>query len=176
MNEYTDSERLFLAFWPDADLRQRVQALAAPALEQSRARPVPGDNLHVTLVFVGNWPVDKRGQIELVVDSLSIPDETLEFERIETWQKPGVLALVGEDCPPAVTAYQRNLSAGMAALGWTPETRPFRPHVTFGRKTRRRVRRVLDEPLAWPCHQVALVRSEAGDNGSRYRPLRIWDR
>jgi len=87
---------------------------------------------------------------------------------------------VAQDCPEALAVYQREMSGAMAALGWTPETRPWEPHVTLGRKAQRSVRKTLEEPLVWPCRQVALVRSENGrsnvNGGAVYRPLRIWER
>jgi len=176
----TETERLFVAFWPDAELRERIEAVAAPAVERARARPVPADNLHATLVFVGNWPVQAREQIEMVVDALDIPDAELVFDRIRYWRRPRVLSLVAQDCPEALAVYQREMSGAMAALGWTPETRPWEPHVTLGRKAQRSVRKTLEEPLVWPCRQVALVRSENGrsnvNGGAVYRPLRIWER
>ncbi len=177
--EDTRTERLFVAFWPDAELRGRIESVAAPAVERSRARPVPADNLHVTLVFVGNWPVQARAQIEMVVDALDIPEAELEFDCIKYWRRPKIVSLVAEDCPEALTVYQREMSAAMAALGWTPETRPWEPHVTLGRKAQRSVRRILEAPILWACRRVALLRSEHGHSGtssSVYRPLRIWER
>lgn len=174
--EDTETERLFVALWPDTELRERIEAVAAPAVERARARPVPADNLHVTLVFVGNWPVQAREQVEMVVDALDIPDAELVFERIKYWRRPKILSLVAQDCPEALAVYQREMSSAMAALGWTPEPRPWEPHVTLGRKAERSVRKTLDEPVVWPCRQVALVRSENGNKGSVYRPLRIWER
>jgi len=168
--------RVFTQPRPDTDLRERIEAVAAPAVKRARARPVPVDNLHVTLVFVGNWPVHAREQIELVVDALDIPDAEFAFERIAYWRGPRIVSLVTEEYPDSLATYQREMSAGMAALGWTPETRPWDPHVTLGRKAQRSVRKTLEEPLVWPCRRVALVRSESGDNGSVYRPLRIWER
>lgn len=170
-----ETERLFVAFWPDTELRGRIEGVAAPAAERARARPVPVDNLHVTLLFIGNWPVHARDQVERVVDALDIPAAELAFDRIAFWRRARVVSLVTDAWPDALTVYQREMSAAMAALGWTPETRPWRPHVTLARKARRSVRRTLDEPVLWPCRQVALVRSETGDTASVYRPLRIWE-
>lgn len=171
----TETERLFVAFWPHTELRERIEEVAAASVKKARARPVPPDNLHITLVFVGNWPVHAREQIELVVDALDIPDEELALDRIEHWRRAKVIALAGDELPESVAGYQRALSSGMAALGWTPETRPWRPHVTVGRKAERGVRKALDEPVRWPCGRVALVRSENRGNGSVYHPLRIWE-
>ncbi|MEJ2603829.1 MAG: RNA 2',3'-cyclic phosphodiesterase [Gammaproteobacteria bacterium] len=172
----TDTERLFIGLWPDSALRARVDELAAPAVRKARARPVPADNLHVTVVFIGNWPVAAREQAEMVVDALDIPDEDLVFDRIVRWRKAKVVALVTDQIPDALAAWQRDIAAGLAAAGWTPEPRPWRPHVTVGRKAEGALRKTLEEPLVWPCRQVALVRSENDGGGSVYRPLRVWER
>ncbi len=172
----TETERLFVAFWPDTALRGRLEELAAASIRKAGARPVAPDNLHVTLVFIGNWPVAARDQAERVVDALDIPAEDLVFDRIVRWRKAGVVSLVTDEVPAALVAYQRDVASGLAAAGWTPEPRPWRPHVTLGRKAQRPVREELEEPLFWRCGQVALVRSENDGSGSVYRPLRVWER
>jgi 2'-5' RNA ligase len=71
---------------------------------------------------------------------------------------------------------QADLVAALAgAIGFEPERRPFRPHVTVGRVPRgnRLVVRELDPPpaLTFDPPALTLYRSHTGGRGARYEPL-----
>ena len=82
------------------------------------------------------------------------------------------------EASPRLELLQHDIETACAALGYEPEGRPFRPHLTLGR-----VRNPLPEPRLRELAQAAravrwreetvvesvdLMRSELGPGGSRY--------
>ena len=133
-------------------------------------RPVPAQNLHVTLRFLGARPVT----------------EALDAARWLTDLAPGavdcdVLCLTGLPRPwrARVLALELQSTAVLDALQellserFGPPDRPFRPHVTVARS--RRPRRVETQPLTsdlrvW-LRPPRLYRSETLPGGARYSPV-----
>ena len=48
--------RVFFALVPPPELAQSLGTLARDVARRARGRPVPAENVHLTLAFVGAWP------------------------------------------------------------------------------------------------------------------------
>jgi 2'-5' RNA ligase len=113
----------------------RVLSLLRPAAKA--VRWVPAGNIHLTLKFLGDTPVDK---IELVKGALE--DETRQQKRFTiqvgtlgafpNLRRPRVI-WVGVQAPADLANLAARLEKATAALGFPPEERPFSPHLTLGR-------------------------------------------
>ena len=77
----------------------------------------------------------------------------------------------------ALAAVQANVVAALAqAIGYEPDRRPFRPHVTVGRVPRGTwgVSRELEAPvpqLVFEASAITLYQSTPAPGGARYEPL-----
>lgn len=162
--------RLFLALWPDAATRQRIDARVRAAGLGGRA--VPAANLHMTLVFVGGVPVERVGVLESIVDGQREAGFALRLDRLGRFSGAGVAWAGCRDIPPALTSLQARLDAAVRRAGFAIETRAFRPHVTLARDCSGAIDSSGWEAIVWPVREVALVRSEAGPAGPVYRVLR----
>jgi 2'-5' RNA ligase len=83
----------------------------------------------------------------------------------------------------ALAALAAALEGATEPLGFAPERRPFRPHVTLGRVRLPKPAPDLAAALqhrrgaalgAWTPAAVTLVESLLGPSGARYRPARRW--
>jgi 2'-5' RNA ligase len=163
--ELGEDVRVALADWADAD---------APA----SMRRLPADNLHVTLAFLGTRPESDVAKVAGVLDDVSRPVGKLIVED-PIWlpaRRPGVLAVALRSKGPALAELHAALVAGLTeAIGFAPEKRPLRPHVTVARVRRgERVdaSRVSPPPtLALAPEALVLYRSDAVPGGVRYEPL-----
>ena len=171
--------RLFFALWPCERQRARLAAAAEAAVAQVGGVPVPPGNLHVTLAFLGRTPPSALVSLMQQGGQVPWPTVDLEFERIEYWAKPKVLVAMPRTTPAAGQAIVDRLWAGLEALGFVHELRPWRPHLTLAR----RIRRPPPENLVFaaaapsgeePAWRLALVESSAHPDGTRYRPLADW--
>jgi 2'-5' RNA ligase len=170
--------RLFIALDLPADARAALSAWAAAAAPAG-VRRVPAENLHVTVAFLG-----ARGGEEAAAAGALLPAVARPLGELRTagalWlppRRPGVLS-VALEAGAALSALQEELVAGLAAaIGFAPERRRFRPHVTVGRVargTRIDTRGRLDPPapqLRCESPSLTLYRSHTAPEGARYEPL-----
>lgn len=170
--------RLFVALDLPGDVRSALAAWADEAAPAS-VRRVPPGNLHLTLAFLGSRDADAASAVTGLLGEVVRP---LAVQRTAgaLWlppRRPAVLtvALSADD---ALAALQRDLVAALEeAIGFEPERRAFRPHVTVGRVprgTRVDARRELGVPapeLAFRMAALTLYRSHTGRRGARYEAL-----
>ncbi len=155
---------------------------------QSGVRWVNPEGTHLTLRFLG---ATKSSMAPRIVEGLQTEfagavSPTLRLSRLGTFpagNNPRVLwAGVDGDIDRLTDLYHRAQSI-VCGLGWPPETRPFRPHLTIGR-VRDRIsasqRRAIIDAIAdaeipaaprWSADRVRLYRSELTPNGAIYSSL-----
>jgi 2'-5' RNA ligase len=129
--------RLFVALDLPADVRTAL-ARWADAAAPAAVRRVRADNLHVTLAFLGSRDEDDAAAAGRVLAARPPSLGALEMAGA-LWlppRRPGVLTVALR--PHAgLSSLQAELVAALAsAIGFEPETRPFRPHITVGRVPR----------------------------------------
>lgn len=169
----TDSKRLFFALWPDESLRSELIRVR-DQLGWDRGKPVAPEKMHITLLFLGEVPVDKVADLKVLAEKTAVVPCELSFDRLEHWVRPAVLCLTAETVPQSLSELIESLKRGVRKLGFKPEKRPFRPHLTLARKVRkRRVSREI-EPIRWPVRDFVLVASELSAEGARYRVIGRW--
>jgi len=169
--------RLFVALELPAEVRASVAAWAAAAAPEAMRR-VPASNLHVTLAFLGARTPADAGAVAGLLDALARPVGELAVDGA-LWlppRRPGVLA-VALQAGPALTELHADLVAALGdAIGFEPERRALRAHVTVARARREtRLRAAPIDPappaLAFAPEALVLYRSHTGPGGARYEPL-----
>ena len=166
--------RLFFASWPTDEEREALDAVL-PRLEwASGGRRVPTPNYHLTFAFLGTVAATRLAAVREAAAEVRSPAAVIALDRIEYWQKPRVLCLVASETPPAVRALVQELWQVLARLGFKPDVRPFRAHVTLARKVERPPASHPVSPVAWPVGRLALVESIGTPDGPAYTPLAFW--
>ena len=168
--------RLFVALSLPAQVRTALAGWAASA--PAAMRRVPAENLHVTLAFLGARSPGDAEAVAALLDGLARPLGGLAVEG-PLWlppRRPGVLA-VALEAGPALAQLHADLVVALAdAIGFEPEGRALRPHVTVARARREaRLRAVeLRAPppaLRFEPEALVLYRSHTGADGARYEAL-----
>jgi 2'-5' RNA ligase len=123
---------------------------------------MPLEKIHLTLVFLGEVPVERiAAALEAARDAPFRPF-TMAFDRLGGFRRSKV-GWAGMSRPPVgLVQLQSRLQGGLQARGFAVEARPFAPHVTLARKVGRPVASVAIEPIEWEARRVALVRTEPG--------------
>jgi 2'-5' RNA ligase len=165
--------RMFFALWPDEAVRAGLAERARGARADAPGRPVPDANLHLTLAFLGSVPADRAASITAAVGSLSLPAFELVIDRQGWWHRSGVLWLGPSASPAALNRLVKALWAALEPLGFWPDFRHFRPHVTIARRCARG-RSGDVEPLLWPVSGFELMVSVQDRKGAAYRVHRSW--
>jgi 2'-5' RNA ligase len=168
-----EQQRLFFALWPDAALRERLQASAA-ALDRRGGKPVPADNLHITLAFLGSVDAATRDCLVRGADDVRVAPFELVLDRSGHWPRPQVLWLGCGEEPAGILALASALKRVQLGCDLEPEARPFHAHLTVARKVRRGRAETLEPPLIWRVADFVLVASETRPEGAVYRVLKRW--
>ena len=124
--------RLFIAIELPEDTRCKLLALK---------RDIPGvrwvlpEQLHLTLLFLGEIEDNKLGQLILALSKIKVVPFTLNFSKTGCFphsHAPKVL-WVGLDHQPALNALAATVRAVVLSCAVPLERRPFSPHITLAR-------------------------------------------
>jgi len=167
------TQRLFFALWPSEEVRSGLAEVMA-SLDIHRAKPVPAENLHITLLFLGSVAAPTRICAEAIAEGIAGQPFELSLDQIGFWPKSGILWLGARELPESLAALVRDLHLGVAGCGIDLDARPFTPHVTLMRKALvvRRERRLV--AVAWRVDNFVLVESKTTRDGSHYQVLTSW--
>lgn len=132
--------RLFLAAAPGPENRAELTRLRRQLhdLPPARSRPrwtAPG-NLHLTLRYFGAADDDQRRGIEALAARAAGRWQpfALPFAGLAAWPPERPRVLVAEySADPTLTALATELESGARQLGFAPESRALRPHVSLAR-------------------------------------------
>ena len=163
MSDDTAQLRLFLGLWPDAEVLERLVALADGWSWPAQVRRSAPDQLHLTLHFLGNVPAvrlpDLRAGLRTEWSGCA-----LDLDRGTVWPG-GIAVLEASQVPPPLARLHAELGEELRELGVPVESRPYRPHVTLARKAAG-AQPPPFEPLRWHTGPgYALVRSAGGGRG-----------
>jgi RNA 2',3'-cyclic 3'-phosphodiesterase len=182
--------RLFVAVTIDADviermsrsieeLRERV-AVRAP---RARVRWVPGDQLHVTVRFIGEANETQADSIATVLGpSLPLDRFQLVFRGLGVFPERGAPRVFWAGIAAGaeqLAAVEAEVTERLEACGIAPDSRAYRPHVTLARVKDAgglRVRGLFDglADRAFglsPVDAITLFESRQSSDGSVYVPL-----
>jgi 2'-5' RNA ligase len=164
--------RLFFALWPDEAMRQAMARATQGARRDSGGRPVPPENLHVTLAFLGSVAerrLAELGDIALAAarEAVAAPLE-LAFDHLEYWRAAQLLCAAAAGPFPPAAALAARLQALLARSGFGPDLKPFRPHVTVMRKVARPAAVGGMETVLWRFEAFALIESRTLPAGALY--------
>ena len=169
-----DVRRLFLALWPDVALRN-VLADLQRRFPQNIGRAVNADNLHITLVFLGSTPGERRACLEDALTGIKLPRFSFQLDQFGYWRKPQVLWAGSNNVPTALTTLVDVMTSKAITCGYKLDPRPFRPHLTLFRKVRKPPRDMPSmEPIWWSADSYALVESVTATSGVCYKVLKTW--
>jgi len=174
--------RAFIAI----ELDDSVRAAVAEVLRCLRDGPggdgvrwVPAENLHVTLRFLGDIPPAQVPAIaaalgEVAADQLPFQLRLGGVAGFPSARRPRVISCeVGPSAPLEQLAAA--VERAVAELGFEPEQRRFRPHLTLGR-VRGRAHPPVTAPVtaagdAQCVDEIVLFRSRLGRSGATHTPL-----
>ncbi|MCI0509552.1 2'-5' RNA ligase [Chromohalobacter marismortui] len=168
----TVSRRLFFALWPDATTRRALAAEAERLASHCGGYPLPAENMHITLAFLGN--VDEARIAPLIALAQAWPALQGEWtlDRLGHFPKPRIVWAGSQAPSPALLTLDAKLWQALARHGFTAPQRAFTPHVSLVRQADRAAPASrLSPPLRWRFDHLALVESQLDDGGSRYRTL-----
>jgi len=168
-----NSRRLFFALWPDATVRRELAALQT-LLPQTQGNWVHGDDLHMTLQFLGSVAAKQQHCISKAADRTSGDSFVMSITHLDYWAGPGIVWAGLEELPQALSALVSDLGGHLENCGLRRERRAYRPHVTLLRKAPPSGMIRLETPIIWEVDHFVLVESRPGGHPPWYRVLESW--
>jgi len=177
--------RLFVAINFSAPTVGRLTALGQELRAQSsQGRFTEPENFHLTLAFLGECSEDQRKKAEEVIGALRfwpfavVFVQVARFEQQRRRSKPGQPERIYRETwwarpaeEPALLKLQADLTDTLLTAGLELEFRPFRPHVTLGRKVVTDLLPWMIEPFEQTVAQIDLMLSEQVEGKVRYTVL-----
>ena len=144
----------------------------------SKPSPVSAENLHLTLLFLGNQPMSQipllSQQAERVVDAQATAPFAIQLDHLGLFAKAKVAWMAPSQPPEPLLRLEAELRAALAAVGIGVEDRPYRPHVTLLRKATRLLAGTVT-PITLQATALHLYESRSTPDGVRYIQLASWD-
>jgi 2'-5' RNA ligase len=168
--------RLFFALWPDACMRAQIADAAAVLRFAGTARPVPQENFHLTLAFVGEVPISQLAVLQQIGDSERTAAGCLiKLDAYEYWAEPQVVVAAARETPATLielwTRLHRALTHMLVPLR---PAAPLRAHVTLARKVAQAPVLQAMSPIHWRARSFSLVRSDTSGARSVYTVVDTW--
>lgn len=174
MASAADSQRLFFALWPDDALRHILYKETRHAVRASGGKPVPAENFHITLAFLGHLDADGAAAARAAADATQGEPFDLVLDRPGFWPDARVVWLAPASVPETGSRFAAKLRQALRTRGVAVDFRPFLPHVTLARKVSKPGNLGTVRPIRWPVREFVLVHSLSGRHGSEYRLLVSW--
>ncbi len=165
-----DRVRLFFALWPDETVRHLIASnLQQQQIDFNLCRPVSGNNLHLTLHFIGNQSLDEMACLDRQASTVSAEPFDLTIDYTGYFKKPKVLWFASRQIPKALYDLHRALGQKISQCAFEPEKRRYSPHVTVARKIAAEPPIVPFKPVRWRVDRFVLIESISVPAGVRYR-------
>lgn len=153
-----------------------------------RVKWVRGENLHLTLKFLGEEPHTKvekmRASLQDGIPELKLKPFSLSLRGIGVfpdWDRPRIIWVgVEGDGLGSLEILRDFVEKTARKQGFRKESKPFSPHITLGRAKSDRIEPILKEKLrkserelfgSFLVREVILMRSQLFPEGPIYTPL-----
>lgn len=155
-----------------------VGRVLSSQIPRQAVRWVKPDRMHLTLRFLGETPLSSLPAIAAGLDEIVAEKSPLllylgQLGCFPSSARPRVIWAGTTGNEEALQRLKREIDELLQPMGWQPETRPFRAHLTLGRvkesgKLKGVVWNAELEPLPVPVTEIQLIESELLPAGPRY--------
>lgn len=174
MNAETPQARVFFALVPDAALRRRLAELAIRVAQSVEGRAIPEDQIHLTLVFLGNVARAFLDEVRAAASTIQFPPFELGLATLGRFPRSDVTWIGPAGEVPAVKALANALAERLATIGLVFDRRDFHAHVTLARRSERAPALPDVALLDWRVERYVLMESVSVRSGVSYRQLGAW--
>jgi 2'-5' RNA ligase len=178
--------RLFIALWPDPAARAALAGLQrrlGDEIARAGGWPVPAENLHLTLAFLGEMPKARVAPLAASLASLRVEPFAIEIERTGSFPASQVLWAGPTRVPPELDRTRRRVLLLLSRAGLTGDAEhpdspdhPFVPHITLARGLARPLAPAAPPPVSWCIRWfVQVPRLVCSDGSGGARSYRLVD-
>ena len=132
------------------------------------------ENLHLTLVFLGECDEKQVEAVKTVMNDVHVPEVTLKLDRVGCFRRDGGETWwIGIEENKLLSGLQANLSNRFIQKGFVIESRKYLPHVTIGREIRLQANFVPPKvlKLSFKVTSMELMKSERMNGKLKYTQI-----
>ena len=181
--------RLFLAFEITPDSKRYIETISQELKKSNLpVRWIKSDNIHLTLVFLGNVEENLIEDIKEKVNEVvkGVKSFKVSFNGTGVFPnltRPRVVWLGLDGDIARLSNLRDNLQSTLKTLGFIPERRSFKPHLTLGRFKGRAGRtsglknileRYNTKSDVYCLKDFILFKSNLGPDGAKYTKMCKW--
>lgn len=174
LGERQQQARLFFALVPPASVRDAIHQASRAAVQLSDGRPVPAENFHITLAFLGYVGDAATRDALNAAAEVQAPTFSFDLDEIGYWASSQVLWYGCSGTPSKLRELTLELRRRLTARGLKFDPDKFVPHVTLARWVRKLGHFGPAERIHWDVQEFTLVRSVTRAGGVDYTPLEHW--
>jgi 2'-5' RNA ligase len=180
-----ETVRVFFAVWPDTAVQRRLDDLATQLENSCGGRKVRAENIHLTLLFLGDVKVsqlDALCQIASEVQGDGAQAFDFVVDEVRNWKHNHItyagLSKTPQELLNLVFALQRKLSTA----GFSFDQQAYVPHITLVRKAKLPIPSIGPgtdlpdgmQPVIWSVGEWVLVKSGQANGRSGYTTIGRW--
>jgi 2'-5' RNA ligase len=175
--------RLFTALDLSQEVLLRLERLTSALRPEAQISWSPLDNLHITTMFIGEWPEARLDDLNRALNGLTVRQpfevEVKDLGWFPNERAPRVF-WIGVQAGGHLIQLAKDTEERLRSLGIKTEDRTYSPHLTLARikgpVPLTRLREIVREMQpAWAgkfmANRFCLFRSDPGSNASIYRKL-----
>jgi RNA 2',3'-cyclic 3'-phosphodiesterase len=159
---------------PGGNTRQCITAAAHALKLDPSARPVPSENYHMTLAFVGEVLESQLPPLLKIGGSQRARGFTVRFGRYEYWPKAQVVVAAALDIPASLERLWRQIHVDLAQHNHALKHEQLRPHVTIARKVPQAPVLQAMSAFDWKVRAFTLMQSDTTRARSAYTVVDTW--
>lgn len=127
--------RLFISIEPDDLLLKTFDEITYVLKENTRGSYTRSENIHLTLVFIGEIKEEKIDSIKQTMDEVSFDSFEILLSAIGRFKRyGGDIVWVGFKNEKKLELLVENLKAKLLSQGFEIDKKKFTPHITLGRR------------------------------------------
>jgi len=151
--------RLFFAVLPPVEVRNGIAEAALRLPLAAGSAPVPPENYHMTLAFIGEVPAVQLSTVRGIGASQRACVFTVRLDAYEYWREASVLVAAVREIPASLARLWERLQAGLESHRLAGSPPPLRPHVTIARKVSQAPVLQAMSAFVWKAQTFSLMQS-----------------
>lgn len=165
--------RLFIAIDLDPQFKNKIEDIVK-SLKNSGASGnfTKRENLHLTIVFIGETPPDKVKFITSAMDKIKSEPFELNFEGLGSFShSSGDIAWIGVRKSRQLLSLYNQLKRELLSCGFKLNGKAYKPHLTIARKALMPATDIGIPKMAMKVQKISLFRSDRINGDLKYTEI-----
>lgn len=168
------TKRLFYGLIPEQGIRDQLVEVAKSFPTVKGVRPTPNDNLHVTLLFLGNVEENAYKCLEKKVVQTYIQSFRIRLDLYGYFRNAKIIWIGCSSYPTELTRLVKHLKSIGVQCGVNFDNKPYKPHITLFRKVPNAEFPSVPFSINWRVSEFHLIESVPSENSTKYNKIATY--